>query len=326
MDIFVSSGDINGTSLELILKNHEILSKKYKIIYCVDEYILQEAKELLGLKIKLDSLNLVSVEKSLKNNAYFKNLDSSEKCIRPGKPSAFSGFYSFHSFNLALKLALKSSQKIVTMPINKYCWNLAHIKFTGHTDYLRYFFKKDAIMMLGNKKMFVALFSDHIPLRAVAKSVTLERFNKFLLDFYQSFLKQYFEKNKKIPSRVLVLGLNPHAGDNGVIGKEDFIILDSINFVNETIKKDVFAGPVPGDCAFIKQNRKIFKIFIAPYHDLGLATLKALYFDDSINISLNTDIKRTSPDHGSGYDLAYKNSSLLSSKSYIKSVEFVANM
>lgn len=330
MDIFVSSGDINGTSLELILKNHDFLSKKYNLVYVVDSEILLAAKNTLRLDINLNALNLISPSDYLKDDGrYIEQFrlfkSTQESFISPNMPSAFSGFYSFYSFDIALKLALKSSKKLLTMPINKYSWNLAGINFAGHTQYLRYFFKKDAIMMLGNKNMFIALFSDHIPLKDVARLVTFERFSTFLLNFYNSFLQKYFQNSKKI-QKVAVLGLNPHAGDNGVIGSEDELIKKAINYINKNINQEIFIGPIPGDSAFIKQNRQKYKIFVAPYHDLGLATLKALYFDNSINVSLNLDIKRTSPDHGSGYDIAYKNSALLSSNSYLRAIEFLEAM
>lgn len=370
-DIYVSCGDINGVSLELILKNHNHIAKWCNPIYCVSYDILSQAASLLNIKIP---------------NMQLYEVDSKNITINPSKASKDSGAYSFKSFEIATNLALEHNAALVTLPINKYAWNLAGIKYAGHTEYLRQRFKKNAIMMLGNEDMFVALFSDHVPLESVSKLVTKNNLDKFLNDFYECYLKRFYKKannitesknesdftqnidsikhhleskeksdntlknaaiNSKMVSRLLdddiieskndiqtiykkdtakqvaVLGLNPHAGDNGVLGKEDFIIKDCINDMNKKLGFDLFVGPISPDCAFIPANREAYRIFIAMYHDSGLAPLKALYFDNSINISLNIPILRVSPDHGTCYDIAYKKDSRLNSQSYIECFKFI---
>lgn len=151
-------------------------------------------------------------------------------------------------------------------------------------------------MMLGCEKMFVALFTEHIPLKDVASSIQYKKLKQFFLDLHESI------SNEKIA----VLGLNPHAGDNGVLGDEELRITKAIKSANKKIGFEQFVGPVVPDIAFTPHFRDNYNYFVAMYHDQGLAPLKALYFDESINISLNLPIVRTSVDHGTAFDIAYK--------------------
>ena len=150
--------------------------------------------------------------------------------------------------------------------------------------------------MLGCPKMFVALFTEHIPLKDVASSLTYKRLKNFLLDMHKSVQRE----------KIAVLGLNPHAGDNGVLGDEEKIIIKAIKSVNKKLGFKQFVGPVVPDVAFAPYFRDNYNYFVAMYHDQGLAPLKALHFDESVNISLNLPIIRTSVDHGTAFDIAYK--------------------
>ncbi len=166
-------------------------------------------------------------------------------------------------------------------------------------------------MMLGCKKLFVALFTEHVPLKKVAKAINEKDLTKFLLDFYKSVNS----------NQIGVLALNPHASDNGVLGNEEVEIFKAIKNANKKLQKDIFKGPLVPDTAFSPASRKNLKYFVAMYHDQGLAPLKALYFDQSINVSLNLPIIRTSVDHGTAFDIAYKQNRELNCKSYINAVK-----
>ncbi len=195
------------------------------------------------------------------------------------------------------------------MPIHKEAWMMSGLKYKGHTDLLRHHFKKNAIMMLGCEKIFVALFTEHIPLKNVPDFIKKDR----LLDFFISL-------NKNIPNKkIAVLGLNPHAGDNGVLGNEEKIINKAIKKANKKIGKELFFGSIVPDVAFSPHFRKNYNYFVAMYHDQGLAPLKALYFDESVNISLNLPIIRTSVDHGTAFDIAYEGKA--KTLSYINAVK-----
>jgi 4-hydroxythreonine-4-phosphate dehydrogenase len=281
-NIAISIGDLNGVGIEIAFKAHEEVSKLCNPIYCINSEMLSLAAKLLDAKIPND-INLHPVD--------------GEFDIEPGKVSCASGRYSYDSFMSAIKLCEeKKADAVVTMPIHKEAWMMADLEYKGHTDLLRKHFDKDAIMMLGCEEMFVALYTEHIPLKDVASAIDKKKLVTFLLDLHKSI------GNKQ----VAVLGLNPHAGDNGVLGDEENIINESIKLANQGIGKELFHGSIVPDIAFTPNFRVKYNYFVAMYHDQGLAPLKALYFDESINISLNLPIIRTSVDHGTAFDIAYK--------------------
>ncbi len=280
--IAISVGDLNGVGIEIALKTHFEVSKLCKPIYCINKNLLKQASQLLKIDIP-DDIELQNIGGDFQ--------------IEAGKIDAKAGLYSYESFMKAIELCeYNKADAIVTMPIHKEAWMLAGLDYKGHTDLLRQHFDKEAIMMLGCKDMFVALYTEHIPLKDVASYIKTDKLTQFFLDFHKSI------GDKK----VAVLGLNPHAGDNGVLGNEEKKINKAIKEANEIIGKELFIGSLVPDVAFTPNSRKQYKYFIAMYHDQGLAPLKALYFDESVNISLNLPIIRTSVDHGTAFDIAYK--------------------
>lgn len=300
--IAISIGDLSGVGIEIALRCHEEIIKEVEPIYCINKPLLTQAAKLLGCSIPNDLVTW-DVEGSF--------------LITPGILSVESGRYSYDSFMQAIKLAEeKKVDAIVTLPIHKEAWMMAGLEFKGHTDLLRHHFKKEAIMMLGCEEMFVSLYTEHIPLRQVAESITKKKLLHFLLDLHQNIGDE----------RVAVLGLNPHAGDNGVLGNEESIIDEAIDEANEQIGKKLFVGSIVPDIAFTPNFRKNFQYFVAMYHDQGLAPLKALYFDESVNISLNLPIIRTSVDHGTAFDIAYQGKvKTLSYLNAIKSARAILN-
>ena len=295
--VAISIGDINGIGIQLVLENHHIVSKLCEPIYCIDKKLLKKASKRLALDIPCDFRIYGEYTKTK---------------ITPSSIKKDSGLFSYESFLTAINLAKdKKVDAICTLPIHKKAWEKAGISYVGHTDMLRDIFKKDAIMMLGCQKMFVALYTEHIPLKDVAKHIKTKKLIKFFTDFYSSI-------NYKKP--IGVLALNPHAGDGGVLGKEEKKIQKAIKKVNKTLGTK-YELLVP-DVAFTKNNRKKYKYFCAMYHDIGLATLKALYFEESINVSLNLPILRVSVDHGTAFDIAYQNKTI-SNLSYINAIKSI---
>ncbi|MBP9490989.1 MAG: 4-hydroxythreonine-4-phosphate dehydrogenase [Aliarcobacter sp.] len=294
--IAISIGDLNGIGVEIALKCHEKISKICRPIYCINNKMLKKASEKLKIEIPND----------------FELFETKgEFDIKEGTVSKKAGKYSYDSFMDAINLADKKIvDGICTLPINKESWSKADIKYKGHTEVLRDYFGKNAIMMLGCKKMFVGLFTEHIPLKKVAKKVNEEDLTIFLIDFYKNV------KNDNIG----VLGLNPHASDNGVLGDEEVEIFKAIKKANKALERNIFKGPLVPDTAFSPVSRKNYKYFVAMYHDQGLAPLKALYFDQSINVSLNLPIIRTSVDHGTAFNIAYKNEKI-NTKSYVNAIK-----
>jgi len=294
--IAVSVGDINGVGMEILLKSHYIIKNWCTPLYFTNFTMLQRASKLLNISIPRD-MEIEYIDGDFK--------------IKPGKVSAKSGAYSFRSFQKALNFTNAGiCEALVTLPIHKKAWEKANLPYKGHTHYLSHYFKKEAIMMLGTSKLFVALFSEHIPLKEVAKRVKTKPLTQFLLNFYQA----------QKPPKVGVLGLNPHAGDGGVLGKEEKKISKAIKKANRKLGKEIFVGPLVPDIAFTPAVRKEFNYLVALYHDQGLAPLKALYFKDAINVSLNIPILRTSVDHGTAFDIAYQGKA--DPTSFINAVKF----
>ncbi len=293
--IAISIGDINGVGIEIALKAHKEVSKLCEPLYCINENLLNQAIQLLNTKIP-DNFNIYDVKGDFN--------------IKVGTVTKESGKYSYDSFMSAIKLCeTQYAEAVVTMPIHKEAWMMAGLDYKGHTDLLRQYFHKEAIMMLGCDEMFVALYTEHIPLKDVASTIKKDKLIRFLLDLHKSIGDE----------KVAVLGLNPHAGDNGVLGDEEREIELALQEVNTLLDKELFFGAIVPDVAFTPHFRKNYNYFVAMYHDQGLAPLKALYFDESINISLNLPIVRTSVDHGTAFDIAYQNKA--KTLSYINAIK-----
>ncbi len=293
--VAISLGDINGVGIHIALLAHKEVSKLCQPLYCISQSLLEQASALLNIPIP-DDFYTVHVE--------------GDFTINPGVVDKNSGAFSFASFHKGIELCEKNlASALLTLPIHKEAWMSAGLEHKGHTDYLRKHFDKKAIMMLGCEKMYVALFTEHLPLKDVASKITSGALSEFLIDFH---------KETKA-SKVAVLGLNPHAGDNGVLGNEELEIIKAINTVNQEIGEDIFEGPLVPDVAFTPRVRENYRYYVAMYHDQGLAPLKALYFDEGINVSLNLPIVRTSVDHGTAFDIAYKSAPL--TLSYINALK-----
>lgn len=293
--IAISVGDLNGVGFEILLKAHNVIKQLCNPLYCINYTMAQQAASLLHTQFP---------------NDFYMFKVPGECTIEPGKVSAASGRYSYDSFIAAVELARsKTVDAIVTLPIHKEAWMMAGIEYVGHTDALRDIFKSDAIMMLGCEDLYVALYTEHIPLRSVAEHMSVEKITDFLLLLHKSVHR----------SPVGVLGLNPHAGDHGVLGDEETIIEKAILQANQQIGENIFEGPLVPDVAFTPRSREYYKTLVAMYHDQGLAPLKALYFDEGINVSLGLPIIRTSVDHGTAFDIAYQNkASILSYTNAVK--------
>ena len=214
--VAITIGDLNGIGLEVALKTHKEVSKLCTPVYCINKYMLSQGAKLLNIDIPND------MEVSFVDGDFE---------IKPGEISGASGRYSFDSFMHGVRLCeTKDVDAMVTMPINKEAWMMSGLDFKGHTDALRRYFKKDAIMMLGCEEMYVALYTEHIPLRKVANEINYEKLRDFLLDL-----------NRSIPNeKINVLGLNPHAGDNGVMGDEEMEISKAIDEANTLIGSELF--------------------------------------------------------------------------------------
>ncbi|BEG57762.1 4-hydroxythreonine-4-phosphate dehydrogenase PdxA [Helicobacter sp. NHP21005] len=301
--IAISIGDIQGVGAEIALKAHSSVCQICQPIYCVHQELLAQANTLLGNTYTHALENMPCVAPR-----------APQPTIKPAQVDRESGFYSHASFLEALDLCDKGEVSgVCTLPIHKHAWQLAGIATPGHTALLRERYRQEAIMMLGCPSLWVALFSEHIPLSAVSAKVRLEPLKEFL-----HTLAQVLDTLEQI----VVLGIDPHCGDNGAIGIQDMEVKGAIAQANALLKTPKFLGPVPADSAFAPRFRANHRHFVALYHDVGLAPLKALYFEESINVSLNLPIKRASVDHGCAFDIAYQN--LASTKSYENALKWLS--
>lgn len=292
----ISVGDLNGIGIEIALRAHDEVSKIANPIYCISEEMLSQACKILGVD-RPKSMSLFPLK--------------GDFTIEPSQVSGESGRYSYRSFHKAIRLCEKKiADAVVTLPIHKEAWSKAGIVYKGHTDMLRDHFSQEAIMMLGCESLYVSLYTEHIPLRSVAKEIKTKKITKFLLKLAEDIRAD----------KIAVLGLNPHAGDGGVLGHEEEKITKAINRANTQLGRELFIGPMVPDTAFTTTMRKEYQHYVAMYHDQGLIPLKALHFEESINISLGLPIIRTSVDHGTAFDIAYKNKGP-SLKSYLNAVK-----
>jgi 4-hydroxythreonine-4-phosphate dehydrogenase len=298
--VAISIGDLNGIGLQIALEAHSKISKVCQPIYIIDRDMLKIGAELLNLEIPEDFQIVEAVGNKFQ--------------IERGVESGESGLYSFQSFQKAIDMALSGEvDSIVTLPVNKKSWELGGVNYKGHTDALRDILESEAIMLMGNESMFVALYTEHIPYSSVSAEIERGKIADFLLRLEGSL-------NLK-DEKVAVLGLNPHSGDGGVLGSDEVEIEAGIEIANKRLGSSIFEGAVVPDIAFTPRNRQKYRYFVAMYHDQGLIPLKALYFDESINISLGLPIKRVSVDHGTAFDIAYRGVEL-NLKSYINAVNY----
>jgi 4-hydroxythreonine-4-phosphate dehydrogenase len=298
----ISIGDLNGIGSEVILKTFE----DSRMLEICTPVIFANLKMLSFIKKSfncesilhgIDSLDQIVIGKI---NVF--NLWRDSFNIEYGKSDHIVGEYAIKSF-VAATAALKngSIDVLVTAPINKYNIQAEDFKFPGHTDYLNQELNGHALMFMIQDNLRVGLITDHVPVADVAKQLTAELISTKIETIKKSLI-QDFSINKP---RIAVLGLNPHAGDGGVIGKEDDEILKPI--IKLMFEKGTLVfGPYPADGFFGSTQYEKFDAVIAVYHDQGLIPFKTLSFGKGVNFTAGLDKIRTSPDHGTAYDIAGK--------------------
>jgi 4-hydroxythreonine-4-phosphate dehydrogenase len=301
--IGISMGDAAGISPEIIIK-YFLYGKRGNF-----ELVVFGASNVFEFYKKLFSLNFkIKIVENLNNLDYdalniFNCTSSNPKDIVVGQINKEYGKLSFESINYAIDMALENKiDAYVTGPINKKAMNLAGFDYPGHTEILaKKTNTKNYVMMLGYRKFRVSLVTTHVSLRNVSDLVTKERVFNTILVSNKDLVEKFGIKNPKI----LVCSLNPHNSEDGMFGDEEKKEIIPAVLEAQKLGIDV-VGSIAADTAFLPQNRKIYDLFISMYHDQGLSVLKALYFDKSVNVTLGLPIIRTSPDHGSAFDIAGK--------------------
>ncbi|MFC6097702.1 4-hydroxythreonine-4-phosphate dehydrogenase PdxA [Flavobacterium qiangtangense] len=298
----ISIGDLNGIGSEVVLKTFEdsrMLELCTPVIFA-NVKILSFAKKSLDAGMQLHGID--SLDQIITGKINVLNVWKESVNIEYGVNDENVGKYAIKSFVAATK-ALKEGlvDVLVTAPINKYNIQAEDFKFPGHTDYLDQELEGDALMFMVQDNLRVGLITDHIPVNEVSAHLT-EALIKKKIETIKKSLIQDFSINKP---RIAVLGLNPHAGDGGVIGKEDLEIIQPVikkMFESGTL---VF-GPYPADGFFGSNQYEKYDAVIATYHDQGLIPFKTLSFGNGVNYTAGLNKIRTSPDHGTAYDIAGK--------------------
>ncbi|CAM1348773.1 4-hydroxythreonine-4-phosphate dehydrogenase PdxA [Tenacibaculum insulae] len=299
----ISVGDINGIGIEIILKTFE---DKRMLEFCTP--VLFASSRLVSyhkknLKLNNNIHGITSIDKISHDKINLMNSWTEEVKIEIGKITEIGGKFAYKSLEAATN-ALKNNKidVLLTAPISKENIQSEAFNFPGHTEYLEENLDGKSLMILMADKLRIGLITGHIPISKVAETITPELI-KEKVEVMHASLKQDFGINKP---KIAILGLNPHCGDNGIIGKEDDeITRPTINEIKETGK--LVFGPYAADGFFGSETYKQFDGVLAMYHDQGLAPFKALSFGNGVNFTAGLNKIRTSPDHGTGFDIAGKN-------------------
>ncbi len=298
----ISIGDLNGIGSEVVLKtfNDSRMLELCTPVIFANVKVMSFIKKTLELETPLhgiDQIDQVVIGKVNVLNIWREGVD-----LNFGANDPAIGKYAISSFVAATK-ALKENQidVLVTAPINKYNIQSEEFKFPGHTDYLDKELEGNALMLMVQDNLRVGLLTDHIPVNDVAKHLT-EKLIVQKIETIKQTLVQDFGINKP---KIAVLALNPHAGDNGVIGKEDDEIVKPV--IKKLFEKGTLVfGPFAADGFFGSSQYEKYDAVIATYHDQGLIPFKTLSFGGGVNYTAGLNKIRTSPDHGTAYDIAGK--------------------
>lgn len=304
--IGITLGDYNGIGPEVILKalaSPRILNWCTPVIYGSNN-VLQFYRNVLELKdwsIKV----ITDLKEAEDGETYVINAwDDASTVVEPGKVTPEAGKAAFACLDRASKdLDTGKLAALVTAPINKHNIQSEEFSFPGHTEYLTARFEaKNSLMMMVSEGFRMGVVTGHLPLQEVAASLTKELIRAKITVFLQS-LKEDFAIDKP---KLAVLGLNPHAGESGLLGQEELEIIQPI--VDEfRAKGHLVFGPYPADGFFGKAQFKDFDGVLGMYHDQGLIPFKYIAFEEGVNFTAGLPIIRTSPDHGTAYDIAGKN-------------------
>ena len=301
----ITTGDLNGIGPEVILKtfaDNRILQTCTPVMYASSKLVSFYRKLLNIQEINLNVIRNISEISPRKFNV----LQSWEEevTLDPGTATPTSGNYALKSLRHAVNdLKFNKIDGLVTAPINKQNIQSADFNFPGHTEFLAKEFNAESyLMFMIGENLRVAVVSGHVPLQEAPAEITFDKIVAKLKVMHESLIKDFGIRKPKIA----VLGLNPHAGDDGLLGKEEQIIITPA--IKKAFESGIMVyGPYPADGFFGSDTIKSFDAVLAMYHDQGLVPFKALTFGTGVNFTAGLPVVRTSPDHGTAYDLAGKN-------------------
>lgn len=298
--VAISVGDPNGIGSEIIIKT---LARKdinricTPVIFCTYKLWSYFAN---NSSVKINYSKVTDINKIRENRINIVDIEGPDVQINYGHTDAAAGELSFASLEAATNAVTQGfCDVLVTAPINKANIQSEAFKFPGHTEYLEKSWGGEALMFMVHEDIKVGLVTQHIPLKEVAKNITQESIIK-KVDLMHNSLKKDYQIAKP---KIAILALNPHAGDNQLLGKEEHeIIIPAIKKMLDQ-GKYVF-GAFPSDSFFTPQQIRKYDAILAMYHDQGLTSFKTLAGIEGVNYTAGLKHVRTSPDHGVGYDIA----------------------
>ena len=298
----ISIGDLNGIGGEVVLKTFEdsrVLEFCTPVIFASSK-VMAFLKTHFKSEINFNDIN--HLNQLVFGRVNVLNCWNEPVKIEFGQEDFKIGAYAIKSLQEATK-ALKNNSidVLVTAPINKHNIQSKEFNFPGHTDYLAQELEGESLMLMVTENLRVGLLTDHVPVKDVAVKISANLIEQKINTVYETLLKDFKINRPKIA----VLGINPHTGDNGVIGNEDDAIMRPTLKKIKDSGKLVF-GPYAADSFFGSNNYKNFDAIIASYHDQGLIPFKTLSFGQGVNFTAGLNKIRTSPDHGTAYEIAGK--------------------
>ncbi len=302
--IGISIGDINGIGPEVVIKtfnDKRMLNQCTPIIYASLKTLIHYKRVLNIDDLRFDKISSADQAKEGKINVI--NCWTEDVDIKMGEVTETAGRMAHISLDYCLNDIKEGKiDAMVTAPIHKKSMQLASFPYPGHTEYLEKESNGKALMMLCHESLRVALVTTHIPVSEIAKSLDKKRIMA-TIDRLHTSLKVDFGIERP---QIAVLGLNPHAGDQGVMGDDEAKYI--VPAIKEVKRKGIFAfGPFAADGFFGSSGYTKYDAILAMYHDQGLVAFKSLSFGKGVNFSAGLDIVRTSPDHGTGFDIAGQN-------------------
>ena len=303
-NIGITCGDLNGVGIELIIKTFSdprVLDQCTPVVFASNKVINFYRKSVPDVNFNYQSTREPARLNNKQVNVF--NCWEEEVTITPGQLNETGGSYAIRSLRAAVE-ALKQNhiQGLVTAPIHKKNIQSADFDFPGHTPFLKKFFNvPDVAMVLCSDTFRVALVTEHLPVKEIAQNITREAILSKLNILNYSLIKDFGIDKPKIA----LLGLNPHAGDEGLIGKEEEEIIKPV--IKEAKQAMVVTGPYSADAFFARRYHERFDAVLAMYHDQGLIPFKTLASGEGVNYTAGLPVVRTSPDHGTAFDIAGKN-------------------
>ncbi len=298
----ISIGDLNGIGCEVVLRTFEdsrMLDFCTPVIFASNKAISQQKSDL-GVSVNFNGIH--DATNAIDGKINVVNVWKEHAPIKYGEATVESGKYALKSLRAAVD-ALKNGgiDVLVTAPINKNNIQSEEFKFPGHTDFLAQELKGESLMFMVSDGLRVGLLTDHVAVKDVASTIT-PKLIKSKITTIENSLKMDFGIRRP---KIALLGINPHSGDSGVIGKEDDEVLKPV-IKEMSDKGHLVFGPYSADSFFGSDNYRNFDAILAAYHDQGLIPFKTLSFGKGVNFTAGLDKVRTSPDHGTAYEIAGK--------------------